>query len=110
MKILGINITFGDPEKRKQRRLKKWAQNAIQELIWLYELDQNKIKDEAYYPWWKDCIPWYANWIRRHIDDPELRNKVTNQLGAYLKQREIDIELQNDELTRLTVEIRKRSK
>lgn len=110
MKIFGINITVGNPEKRRRKRAEARANELFEWMIRCHGIHENKIKDGVYFAWWKTVLIDYADWIRLNADDRDVGTILARRLGEYLKKREIDIEFQNDELKRITEEIRKSSK
>jgi len=110
MKIFGINITFGDPVKRATRQAEIQANEMLQMLVRFKKIRFNRIKDGRYYPWWKSHIDEYADYIIENTDEGELRQILTSKLCAYLVQREMDIELKNDELQQVADEIRCQTK
>lgn len=102
MKVLGINITFGDPDTRARRRAEQRADKLLEMCVRLNVLHTNKMDAGKYFPWWKNgAIDRCADWIIQNTNDDLTREILAKKVADYLRQREIDIELQNDELKRV---------
>jgi len=110
MKIFGINITFGDPEKKRRKRAETEAEEQLHFIVRFSDIRQDKIKDGRYYPWWKSNIDQYADLIINSKKDDEVKDLLISKFCAYLRKREMDIELKNDELKAVADKIRTNTK
>ena len=106
MNLFGINITFGDPQQDARRA----AEELLNRMVGLKELNRNRISNGSYIPWWEEHIDKYADWIIDHTKDDLTRKCLIQMFCEYIRTRKMDIELKSDTLKHVSETIRQNTR